>query len=166
MIGLPTETDEDVEEIIKLALKCKDILDRKRKGCQITLNIAPFVPKASTSFQWLPMAPVPLLNRRMTMLKTRLSPKGITPKCESPAWSQVQTVLARGDKSVAEVLVNIDEVSLSGWRKAAAKCHLDIDFYAHQRWGLEQKLPWAVIDSGISLAHLERELDKALTYRF
>lgn len=161
MIGLPSETDEDIEEIVRLTLAGKSIIERQKSGTRLTLNIAPFVPKASTPFQWLPMAPVPLLNRRMTMLKTYLSPKGITPKCESPAWSQVQTVLARGDKGVAEVLANIDEVSLSGWRKAAAKCHLDIDFYTHQRWGLEQKLPWVVIDSGTEEEKLKSELDRA-----
>ncbi len=143
MIGLPSETVEDMEEIINLTLKCKAILDRQRTGCRITLNIAPFVPKAGTPFQWLPMAQPPILNHRLSLLKRSLSPKGITLKSESVAWSQVQGVLARGDTKLAEVLANIEEVSLAGWRKAVAKYHLDIDFYAHQRWDTSQKLPWA-----------------------
>jgi len=53
-------------------------------------------------------------------------------------------------------------VSLSGWRKASAKSHLDIDFYAHQRWDTEQELPWAILDSGTKSGHLKRELNKAL----
>ncbi|MDD5083087.1 MAG: radical SAM protein, partial [Dehalococcoidales bacterium] len=57
MIGLPSETDEDIEGIIKLTRKCKDILDRRLTGSRLTLNVAPFVPKAGTPFQWLPMAP-------------------------------------------------------------------------------------------------------------
>ncbi|MBA7700117.1 hypothetical protein ES703_108824 [subsurface metagenome] len=145
MIGLPSETDEDIEEIINLALKCKNILDRRQSGTRITLNIAPFVPKAGTPFQWLPMAELPILNRRLSVLKNSLQPKGIKIKSESPAWSQVQGVLARGDIKLAEVLANIEEVSLSGWRRAVEKCHLDIDFYALQRWDTTQKLPWAIL---------------------
>ncbi len=92
-----------------------------------------------------------------------MAPKGIKPKCESPAWSQVQGVLARGDASLAGVLADMEEVSLSGWRRAADKHYLDIDFYAHQRWDTTQTLPWAIIDSGIKAEKLEIELNKALT---
>ena len=162
MIGLPSETDEDIEEIIKLVLRCKNTLDRQQRGTRLTLNIAPFVPKAGTPFQRLGMAPLPTLNRRLSLLKTNLSPKGIKVKSESPAWSQIQGVLARGDTRVSEVLANIEEMSLAGWRRAVEKCHLDIDFYAHQRWGESQKLPWAVIDSGTKASYLEAELNRAL----
>ena len=162
MIGLPSETDDDIEEIVNLTLRCKDILDRRQTGCHITLTIAPFVPKAGTPFQWLPMAQPSILNRRLSLLKNKLAPKGIKLKSESPAWSQVQGVLARGDVKLAEVLANVEEVSLSGWRQAVEKCHLDIDFYAHQRWDTSQKLPWAVVDSGIKSGYLEGELNRAL----
>jgi radical SAM superfamily enzyme YgiQ (UPF0313 family) len=162
MIGLPSETDEDIEAIIKLTLRCKNILDRQRSGCRISLSIAPFVPKAGTPFQWLPMAQLSTLNRRLSLLKRSLLPRGIRLKCESPAWSQVQGVLARGDVKLAEVLANIEGVSLSGWRQAVEKYGLDIDFYAHQQWNTSQKLPWAVIDSGIKPGRLERELNRAL----
>jgi len=145
MIGLPTETDEDIDEIINLTLKCKGIIDRRQSGCRITLTISPFVPKAGTPFQWLPMAQPSILNHRLSLLKNRLQPKGIKLKSESVAWSQVQGVLARGDTKLAEVLASIEEVSLSGWRQAATKYHLDIDFYAHQKWETSQKLPWAIV---------------------
>ena len=162
MIGLPSETEADIEEIINLTLKCKAILDREQTGCRITLNIAPFVPKAGTPFQWLPMAPLPALNHRLSLLKNNLQPRGIKIKSESPAWSEVQAVLARGDARLAEVLANIEEVSLSGWRQAVEKCHLDVDFYAHQRWGTSQKLPWAILDSGTQPTYLKLELNRAL----
>ncbi len=162
MIGLPTETDEDIEEIIKLALSGKDILDRQQTSCRLSLNIAPFVPKAGTPFQWLSMTPTPILNRRLSLLKNNLAPKGIKVKCESPAWSQVQGVLARGDVKLAEVLASIEEVSLAGWRKAVEKCHLDVDFYAHQRWDTSEKLPWAILDLGTEPGRLELELNRAL----
>ncbi len=162
MIGLPSETDEDIEEIIKLTLKGKSILDRKQSGTRLALNIAPFVPKAGTPFQRLPVAPIPTLNHRFSLLRSRLAPKGIKFKSESPAWSQIQGVLSRGDTKVAEVLANVKEVSLSGWRRAVEQCALDIDFYAHQRWDADQKLPWQIIDSGTRPAYLEEELNKAL----
>jgi len=163
MIGLPSETDEDIERMINLSLECKRILDSRRPGGRLTLNIAPFVPKAGTPFQWLPMARPPVLNRRLSRLKKSLMPKGIKIKAESPAWSQVQGVLARGDARLAGVLADIEEVSLPGWRRAAAKYNIDIDFYAHQRWDIKQKLPWDIIDSGTKAGHLELELNRAMT---
>lgn len=163
MIGLPSETDEDIEEIIKLALSGKNILDSQQTGCRLSINIAPFVPKAGTPFQWLPMTRPSILNRRLSLLKNNLAPKGIKLKSESPAWSQVQGVLARGDIKLAEVLAGIEEVSLAGWRQAVEKCHLDVDFYAQQRWDTSEKLPWAIIDLGIEPGQLEVELNRALS---
>jgi hypothetical protein len=89
-------------------------------------------------------------------------PKGIKINTESPMWSQVQGVLSRGDEKLAEVLANMDKVSLSSWRKAAEKCRIDIDFYVNQRWGTNQKLPWDIIDSGVKIEHLKNELERAL----
>jgi radical SAM superfamily enzyme YgiQ (UPF0313 family) len=163
MIGLPSETDEDIEEIVNLTFKCKEILGRQKTGCRITLNITPFVPKAGTPFQWLPMEQLPTLNCRLSRLKNKLSNKGIKFKCESPAWSEIQAVLARGDIKLAEVLANIEKISLSGWRKAIRKCNLDADFYAHQRWDTNKELPWAIINSGTEPEKLKLELRKAST---
>ena len=108
------------------------------------------------------MAPLPTLNRRLSLLKNSLPPKGIKVKSESPAWSQVQGVLARGDVKLSEVLATMEEVSLSGWRKAVEKYHLDIDFYAHQRWDTAERLPWAILDSGTAPEKLKLELTRAL----
>jgi hypothetical protein len=99
----------------------------------------------------------------LSLLKNNLAPKGIKVKSESPAWSQVQGVLARGDVELAEVLATIEDVSLAGWRKAVEKCHLDADFYVHQRWDTSQKLPWAIIDLGTELGYLEMELNRAIS---
>jgi radical SAM superfamily enzyme YgiQ (UPF0313 family) len=161
MIGLPSETDEDIEEIINLSLNCKRILDSRQPGSRLTLNIAPFVPKAGTPFQWLPMAQPSILNQRLSRLKKGLMPKGIKIKAESPAWSQVQGVLARGDVRLAAVLADIEEISLSGWRKAVEKHDIDVDFYAHQMWDIKKRLPWDFIDSGTKAGYLELELDRA-----
>jgi radical SAM superfamily enzyme YgiQ (UPF0313 family) len=162
MIGLPWETDEDIEEIIRLTLRCKEILDKQKIGCRIAVTVSPFVPKAGTPFQWLPMTPPPVLNRRLSLIKNRLMPKGIKIKGESPAWSQLQGVLSRGDEKLAGVLAEMEELSLSGWRRAAEKCQLDVDYYVNQRWDVKQKLPWDMIDSGTKNEHLKKELEKAL----
>jgi hypothetical protein len=108
------------------------------------------------------MTPTPILNRRLSLLKNNLAPKGIKVKSESPAWSQIQGVLARGDIKLAEVLASMEEVSLAGWRKAVEKCHLDIDYYAHQRWDTSEKLPWAILDLGTEPEKLKVELSRAL----
>jgi radical SAM superfamily enzyme YgiQ (UPF0313 family) len=162
MFGLPSETDEDIAALIDLTLKGKQILDKKQTGIRLVLNLAPFVPKAGTPFQWLPMAKIATLKHRLSFIKNKLQPKGIKVKAESPAWSQIQAVLSRGDAKLAEVLANWEEFSLAGWRRAVAMCQLDIDFYAHQRWDINQKLPWDIIDSGTKTAHLKRELESAL----
>jgi radical SAM superfamily enzyme YgiQ (UPF0313 family) len=163
MIGLPTETDEDIEAIINLILSYKSVLDKQRTGCRIAITISPFVPKAGTPFQWLAMAQVPVLNRRLAIIKNRLVPKGIKIKAESPAWSQVQGVLARGDTALAGVLADVEGLSLAAWRKSVAKHNIDVDFYAHQRWDVDQKLPWAMIELGTKAGYLESELARANT---
>ncbi len=162
MVGLPTETAEDIEDIVKLSLSIKDRLDRKSGGIRLTLNTAPFVPKAGTPFQWLPMASPETLTDRLAMLSSTLPLKGIKLNEESPAWSQIQGVLARGDEKVAEVLANMTEVSLAGWRNAVEACNLDIDYYVNQEWDTGQTLPWSVIDTGKRPERLCEELEKAL----
>ena len=162
MVGLPTETDEDVEEIVKLSIAVKERLDKQRSGIRVTLNAAPFVPKAGTPFQWLPMASLDTLMSRLAILNSALPLKGIKLNEESPAWSQIQGVLSRGDEKVAEVLANMEEVSLAGWRKAVDACNLDVDYYVNQRWDTSTKLPWSVIDTGMSTERLCEELEKAL----
>ncbi|MFC1873297.1 B12-binding domain-containing radical SAM protein [Chloroflexota bacterium] len=158
IVGLPSETEADIEAIIRLTKMCKEIMDKQYPGSRIALNIAPFVPKAGTPFQWFPMAPLDTIQHRLSLLKSALSNRGVKLKIESPAWSQVQAVLSRGDTKLAEVLANIDKNTLSGWRQAAEKYNLDINYYAHQRWNTEQGLPWDAIDSGVTAAHLESEL--------
>ena len=85
MIGLPSETDEDIEEMITLALDCKGILDKKHSSCRLILSVAPFVPKAGTPFQWLPMAPLAVVKHRLALLTSNLQPKGSKIKSERPA---------------------------------------------------------------------------------
>ena len=137
-------------------------MDRGGIGGRLSLNVAPFVPKAGTPFQWLPMADLATLNRRLNILKKGLSPKGIKIKSESIAWSHVQGALARGDEKMVDVLANMEEVSLSGWRRATEKCQLDVNHYVLERWDVSHKLPWEIVDLGISKEHLVRGLNRAM----
>ena len=148
MLGLPTETDEDVEGILDLSQKCQALLDRGGKGCRLSLNVAPFVPKAGTPFQRLGMADTETLETRIARLRDTLSGKGIEVKAESPQWSHVQAALSRGGVEMADVLANIEKVSLAAWRRAVNKAGVDIDHYVGETWGSEVKLPWGMIDLG------------------
>ncbi len=145
MIGLPTETDDDINEMTRLVIKCKEILDKHLTGSRITLTIAPFVPKASTPFQRQGMESIAVLKRRLSMLKNQLTEKGVSVKNESLDWSEVQAVLSRGDAKLAEALTKMNQVSLAEWRRVMKQAHRDIDFYAHQTWNTKQELPWRMI---------------------
>ncbi|MFC1847002.1 radical SAM protein [Chloroflexota bacterium] len=163
MIGLPTETDDDIRQLIELVLECKDAVDKAGGGCRLVINASPFIPKPWTPFQWLPMAEIPVLNRRLDMLKKGLAARGVKVKSESPAWSHVQGALARGDTKIAAVLVNLEDVSLAGWRKALEKQQLNADYYTLERRDTAQKLPWYIIDMGVSRDKLVAEMKKAVS---
>jgi radical SAM superfamily enzyme YgiQ (UPF0313 family) len=162
IIGLPTETDKDIEEIITLTSMIKERLERHGSSPRITLNAAPFVPKAGTPFQWLPMAPTNVLNDRLAILRSSLPLKGIRLNEESPAWSHIQALLARGDGGLTDVLENVEENTLSGWRRATEKCGIDVNYFVYKRWDTSQELPWSIIDSGVKQEHLCAELEKAM----
>jgi radical SAM superfamily enzyme YgiQ (UPF0313 family) len=145
MIGLPTETDEDIEDITRLVLKCRETLENVSPGCRITLSVAPFVPKAGTPFQRQPMEEVDVLNNRVANLKKNLAPAGISIKADSPAWSRVQGVLARGDERLAEVLSEIEKISLSGWQKALTRKGLEDRYYLREI-PRDETVSWSMIN--------------------
>jgi radical SAM superfamily enzyme YgiQ (UPF0313 family) len=151
MIGLPTETDEDIEALIDLVIKMKARLDRHRGNTRLNVNISPFVPKAGTPWQRLPMATLETLNRRVTSLKKRLPTRGITLKSESAAWSRVQGILSRGNARLAPALAGMDRISLAAWRRSVEEYRLDTEYYIDLKWDTQQALPWSIIDSRIKL---------------
>ena len=162
MIGLPTETDDDIEEIIALALEVRAIMERKRAGCHLTLTFEPFVPKAGTPFQWLPMTSATIINKRHSYLKRQLNRQGIEARTESVSWSMVQGLLSRGDNKLAPAIAKVaGNRSLSTWRQALDECSIDADTYIGREIPTSEKLPWSFIDSGVKPDYLESELDKA-----
>jgi radical SAM superfamily enzyme YgiQ (UPF0313 family) len=159
MIGLPTETDDDIEELIRLALTLKRRIERT--GCRIALTVEPFVPKAGTPFQWSAMAPEDVLARRTARIKQALPREGIEVRSESVGWSAVQGALSRGDARLGEALAGVTGNSLSAWRRALGDHGLSISGYAHREIPLDEPLPWSVIDSGVAPEHLAHELEQA-----
>lgn len=161
MIGLPEEIDSDIQAIVDLTLAGKALIEKSHSKARLTLNISPFIPKAGTVFQWLPMAEQTVIQNRIGWIKSRLTHQGIKINHESPQWSEVQSVLSRGDSSLAAVLADIQKEALPDWKEAIEKHQVDLDYFAHRRWEPSQKLPWGIIDSGASSDKLANELEKA-----
>lgn len=159
MIGLPTETDADIDEIIKLTLALKERIEGTMT--RIAITVEPFVPKAGTPFQWLAMASGDELNDRANRIKNALAKSGIEVRAESVGWSLVQGVLARGDAKLGSVLAGMQRNSLAAWRKALDECSLEADFYLHRELLFDELLPWSVVDSGVTPDYLKKELGKA-----
>lgn len=146
MVGLPTETDADIEEMARLVQQCKQVLDKGTYAGRITLTIAPFVPKAGTAFEREGMAPLAVVKQRIALLKRLLGGTGVSIKHESIEWSGVQAVLSRGDARLADVIAEMKEATLAEWERGVGKAGLDTYFYAHQKWWLKQELPWQASD--------------------
>jgi radical SAM superfamily enzyme YgiQ (UPF0313 family) len=151
MLGLPTEDEEDVQALVALALACADRFPR-----QVTVNITPFVPKAHTPFQRLAQTPAKMVKGRLSYVESKLRRRGVAVKAESPAWAEIQSTLARGDRHVTEALLAVKELAPATWRKALAEVGLSAPELLRQR-GSEEPLPWDFIESGIRSAYFDRE---------
>ena len=151
MIGLPTETEEDVAAAADLALRVRE----RFKG-QVAIDATPFVPKAHTPFQWAAMCPAAALKQKVRALRRALEPRGISVRADSPAWAAVQGVLARGDSRLARVLARLpDKPSLSDWRRALRDEGLNDEEYLRRR-ALDEELPWQSVDLGLDPDYLRR----------
>jgi len=151
MLGHPSETDEDMDALVDLVLEVRHRFPRR-----LTINLTPFVPKSHTPFQWAAMTPAATLQARQDYVKQRLRGSRISVKADSPAWAEVQGVLSRGDRRLAQVLLRMERLSLAAWRRALAECGLTAEEFLRQR-SLDEPLPWQVVDNGVSGAFLRRE---------
>jgi radical SAM superfamily enzyme YgiQ (UPF0313 family) len=152
MVGHPTETDDDIQGIVDLTLKAKAIFRRN-----IAINATPFVPKAHTPFQWTAMAPAKTLQARQKALKHALARHSVEVSADSPEWAEVQGVLARGDRRLAPVLLDLPRPTARGFHEAMARHELSAAEYLGER-GQNDFLPWDVIESGIKVSFLRYEL--------
>ncbi|MGB9301197.1 MAG: radical SAM protein [Anaerolineae bacterium] len=152
MIGLPTEDDSDVREIVELLRGV-----RKRFHRHITVNITPFVPKAQTPFERTAMASRRVLEHRFEYLRDSLRSLNVETTGESPRRAEVQAVLARGDRPVGEALMALDGTGLPAWRRALEATGLSSERYLASR-AKDEILPWPSITGQTCLRESTMEM--------
>ncbi len=163
IIGLPTETMDDLEEMVSLVMEIRSrVVEAARaKGRlgEVTLSVNPFVPKPFTPFQWCGMEEVKSLERKIRFLQQSVGRlANVRMLSESPRDAYLQALLSRGDRRLAGLLVKAAE--LGNWRKGAKESGLPIDRFVYRQIPLDETLPWDVIDGG-DRELLAREYRKA-----
>ncbi len=176
MLGLPTETDEDVLGIAELVWKIvklwKETATNKKRGLSINLATAFFVPKPFTPFQWEAQITPEEYMRRVHLLQEAIHSKSVDYRYHGSDLSYLEAVLARGDRRLAPVLEYAVRhgARLDGWdeyfdnriwEEAFAACGVDPAFYAQRAYGREEVLPWQTIDVGVRQEFLWKERDLA-----
>ncbi len=139
MLGLPTEEQSDVEGIVQLMEAVRSHFRR-----QITVNVTPFVPKANTAFERVPMASRDTLEHRTDYVKKALRSLQVETRSDSPRWAGVQGILARGDRRLGDALMALQGNTWSAWRRALKAAGLNGERYLGDR-SQEQILPWATV---------------------
>ncbi len=166
LIGLPTETKNDVAEIVDLVKvirhnMVKASAARGRIG-QIRLSVNCFIPKPFTPFQWFPLEQLSSLKEKQKWLKKSLVKEGgIKVNTDLPKWAYVQALLSMGDRRVGAILLSAHE-SGGDWTKALRFSKINPDFFVYRPKGLNEVLPWDFIDHGITKKHLINEYKLAL----
>ena len=176
MLGLPTETDEDVLGIAELVYKViqawKEHAVNKKRGLRVHVATAYFVPKPHTPFQWEKQITPQEYLRRCKLLKSHFYSKSIVYDYHSPDLSRLEAVFARGDRRLGPVIETAvkNGARLDGWDEyfnyakwydAFRQCGVEEDFYTTRGYGEDEILPWDTIDVGVSKAFLKRERRRA-----
>jgi len=164
IIGLPGETDADLDEMVRLIEAIRErVIERgranKRLG-EISVSVNPFIPKPFTPFQWCGMEPLPLLERKVKLLESRLRRlSNVKLKVESLRESYLQALLSRGDRRLSPLLAAMaDGANL---KKAAKTCGIDTDIYVQRTIASAEAMPWSIIGTA-ETAMLRREYERAL----
>jgi len=164
IIGLPTETDADLDELVRLVEAIRErVIERgranKRLG-EITLSVNPFIPKPFTPFQWCGMEPLSSLERKVKLLEARIRPlSNVRLKVESLRESALQALLSRGDRRLAPLLIAMSEGA--NLKKAARECGINTDWYVQREIEGHEFLPWSVIGTA-EMNKLRQEYLRAL----
>ena len=166
LIGIPTETREDVSEVLEMVKTIKHHLVKEAttrgRMRQIKLSINCFVPKPFTPFQWFPMDTVQSLKEKQKWLKRAFGREGgLKVSFDLPKWAYVQALLSLGDRRVASMLL-LSHVQGEDWSKALVQSEINPDFFVYRPKGLDENLPWDFIDHGITKDHLIKEYQLAL----
>ena len=177
MMGLPTETLEDIKGIADTAQKVVDLyysLDHaKGKGVQVTCSVACFVPKPDTPFQFCAQDRRETLREKQKYLLSCVHSRKIKVNYHDSATSVLEGVFAKGDRRLGKVIETAFEngaffdtweeyFDFDRWQAAFAACGLDPDFYNYRPLGLDEVTPWSHLDVGVSHSFLVREYQKAL----
>ena len=169
MIGLPTETDEDIEAIVGLAERTQAHMEKVGCKGRLTLSINPFIPKPFTPFQWMAMDNQKVVEKKLQYIKKALQKnRRIEVLVESPKEAYIQGVLARGDRRLGAVIAacaaDRGSKSFKSEMKAAG---LDMDNMNYRERSFDEFLPWSHLDMGMQEGYLEmewkRSLDEAYT---
>jgi radical SAM superfamily enzyme YgiQ (UPF0313 family) len=166
LIGLPSETDEDVKAIPMLAKKIRHqiLSNRKRKKdpWKLVLSINPFIPKPATPLQWAPLEEVAELKRKLKVIQRELKGEnGIEMIHDLPKWSYIQALLSRGDRCVGKILAAAHHYG-GNWGQALRETNINPDFYVYRKRELDEIFPWDFIDHGIPKERLKEEYLKAM----
>lgn len=177
MLGLPTETDEDVLGIADIAAHVmhawRESALNKTRGVRITVSTSWFVPKPHTAFQWEPQIPIEEYERRVKLLREAMNTKSVTYNWHPSPTSFMEAVISCGDRRLGKVIETAwrkgetlsaweDYFDLNRWREAFEECGLDPHFYANRRRSEDEILPWSMISCGVAPGYLKRE--HALSY--
>ena len=177
MLGLPTETDEDVLGIADVAARVmhawRESAPNKQRGVRITVSTSYFVPKPHTAFQWEPQITREEYERRVQLLRENMTTKTVTYNWHDGQTSFIEAVLARGDRRLSNVLEAVwrkgghldaweEYFSLERWMEAFDECGVDPAFYAYRRREKDEIMPWDMISSGVTKEYLWREHENAV----
>jgi radical SAM family uncharacterized protein len=170
IIGLPTETPEDIEAIIALAEKVREVQLKHARPLgrigRITLSVNSFVPKPFTPFQWEPMETVASLNRKQRFLEKAVKRIGnMNLIHDLPKWEAIQAHLSRGDRRTGLLLRAALEHG-GDWKAAARELGIDLERDVTRRRAFDEALPWDFIDIGVRKEYLKNEYQRALEGAF
>lgn len=175
MLGLPTETDEDILGIAEMAnhvLHCwRQYASNKNRGVRISISTSCFIPKPHSPFQWEAQISIEEYLRRVNLLRANLTARNVTYNWHDAETSLIEGALSRGDRKVADVIETVwrnggrldawsDYFYFERWMDAFKECGLDPAFYANREHPVESLLPWDHIDVGVRKAHLRHEREQ------
>ena len=174
MMGLPTETDEDIVGIAELAQKVVDCYKevKGKRGVKVTVSVSCFVPKAYTPFQWFAQVPQEEFERRQRLLKESIRDRAISFHYHDARASVLEGALSRGDRRLSAVIETAwrngakfdgwtDQFKDEVWKDAFRCCGVVPEFYSRRTRDLEEVLPWAHTSPGVSEDFLRREWQRA-----
>lgn len=163
MIGLPGESEQDIAAIVAMAEQVKRHMDSLGNKGILTLSINPFIPKPFTPFQWLPMASQAEVSSKLKYIQAALRKiRGIEVLIEQPKEAYIQSVLARGDRKLGQVLLAaMAHGGVKAWKQALKTHNVDEEWYLYRTRDYDEVLPWSNLNMGFDVSYLRAELDRA-----